>query len=71
MGAGVIDADYRGSVGVILFNHSENNFESEYSSTYISHVIDSMTILFMITCCVQLQSLTIADVDDPNCCFDS
>jgi dUTP pyrophosphatase len=26
-GAGVIDADYRGNVGVILFNHGKNDFE--------------------------------------------
>lgn len=25
-GAGVIDADYRGTVFVLLFNHSENDF---------------------------------------------
>jgi len=27
VGAGVIDADYRGPVGVILFNHSDQDFE--------------------------------------------
>eukprot|EP00253_Pinus_taeda_P012626 PITA_12626 len=27
VGAGVIDVDYRGSVGVILFNHSDQGFE--------------------------------------------
>ena len=26
-GAGVIDADYRGNVGVILFNHSDDDFQ--------------------------------------------
>lgn len=26
-GAGVIDEDYRGNVGVVLFNHSEHDFE--------------------------------------------
>lgn len=26
-GAGVIDADYRGEVKVVLFNHSEKDFE--------------------------------------------
>lgn len=29
VGAGVIDADYRGSVGVILFNHSDVDFKVE------------------------------------------
>ena len=27
VGAGVVDADYRGPVGVILFNHSDMDFE--------------------------------------------
>lgn len=27
VGAGVIDQDYRGNVGVILFNHSDTDFE--------------------------------------------
>ena len=27
VGAGVIDADYRGNVGVILFNFSDDDFE--------------------------------------------
>ena len=26
-GAGVVDEDYRGPVGVVLFNHSEDDFE--------------------------------------------
>jgi dUTP pyrophosphatase len=29
VGAGVIDADYRGNVGVVLFNHSENDLKVE------------------------------------------
>ena len=39
---GVIDADYRGAVGVVLFNHGENDLDIKqghilflyYSSTY-------------------------------------
>ncbi|KAF5093324.1 hypothetical protein D0Z00_004119 [Geotrichum galactomycetum] len=31
-GAGVIDADYRGPVGVILFNHSDTDFEGMFGT---------------------------------------
>ena len=30
-GAGVIDADYRGVVYVLLFNHSEKDFEGGFA----------------------------------------
>ena len=33
-GAGVIDADYRGEVKVLLFNHSETDFEGERQRSY-------------------------------------
>lgn len=29
VGAGVVDADYRGNVGVVLFNHSDQDFRVE------------------------------------------
>jgi deoxyuridine 5'-triphosphate nucleotidohydrolase len=29
-GAGVVDEDYRGNVGVVLFNHSDTDFNSEF-----------------------------------------
>jgi dUTP pyrophosphatase len=32
-GAGVIDEDYRGNVMVLLFNHSDVDFQSEYMGT--------------------------------------
>lgn len=32
VGAGVIDADYRGNVGIILFNHSDTDFKSTIRS---------------------------------------
>jgi len=29
-GAGVVDEDYRGNIGVVLFNHSDTDFKSEF-----------------------------------------
>lgn len=37
-GAGVIDADYRGKVGVLLFNLGDKDFESELRFTRIRPV---------------------------------
>lgn len=34
-GAGVIDADYRGQVKVLLFNHGEADFEGESYDTMV------------------------------------
>lgn len=31
VGGGVIDADYRGPIGVLLFNHSDEAFEGTHS----------------------------------------
>jgi dUTP pyrophosphatase len=30
VGGGVVDADYRGPLGVILFNHGEKDFSSHF-----------------------------------------
>ncbi|CAL5332276.1 unnamed protein product [Camellia sinensis] len=39
VGAGVIDADYRGPVGVILFNHSDADFEVKVSDRIAQLII--------------------------------
>lgn len=38
VGAGVIDEDYRGPVGVVLFNFSTTPFEVTLSSLSLSHL---------------------------------
>ncbi|CAH9062624.1 unnamed protein product [Cuscuta europaea] len=40
VGAGVIDADYRGPVGVILFNHSEIDFEVKVGDRIAQLIIE-------------------------------
>jgi dUTP pyrophosphatase len=50
-GAGVIDADYRGNVGVILFNHSDQDFPVK-SGDRIAQLI--------------LERIAIADVEEVN-----
>lgn len=42
MGAGVIDADYRGSVGVILFNHSDVDFEIKEGDRIAQLIIEKI-----------------------------
>jgi len=35
VGAGVVDEDYRGNVGVVLFNHSDVDFEGTFAFPFI------------------------------------
>lgn len=42
MGAGVIDADYRGPVGVILFNHSDVDFEVKVGDRIAQLIIEEI-----------------------------
>ncbi|KAL6215892.1 hypothetical protein ACLB2K_015318 [Fragaria x ananassa] len=42
VGAGVIDADYRGSVGVILFNHSDVDFEVKVGDRIAQLIIEKI-----------------------------
>lgn len=42
VGAGVIDADYRGAVGVILFNHTDMNFEVKVGDRIAQLIIEKI-----------------------------
>ncbi|GFP92673.1 deoxyuridine 5'-triphosphate nucleotidohydrolase [Phtheirospermum japonicum] len=42
VGAGVIDADYRGPVGVILFNHSDVDFEVKSGDRIAQLIIEKI-----------------------------
>ncbi|XP_057458790.1 deoxyuridine 5'-triphosphate nucleotidohydrolase-like isoform X2 [Lotus japonicus] len=42
VGAGVIDADYRGPVGVILFNHSDLDFEVKIGDRIAQLIIEKI-----------------------------
>ena len=42
VGAGVIDADYRGPVGVILFNHSDVDFEVKVGDRIAQLIIEKI-----------------------------
>lgn len=42
VGAGVIDADYRGPVGVILFNHSDQSFEVKGGDRIAQMIIEKI-----------------------------
>ncbi|KAJ6403293.1 hypothetical protein OIU84_015243 [Salix udensis] len=42
VGAGVIDADYRGPVGVILFNHSDVDFEVKIGDRIAQLIVEKI-----------------------------
>ncbi|KAI3821054.1 hypothetical protein L1987_08610 [Smallanthus sonchifolius] len=42
VGAGVVDADYRGPVGVILFNHSDTDFEVKVGDRIAQLIIEKI-----------------------------
>ncbi|KAG4920439.1 hypothetical protein AAZX31_18G048300 [Glycine max] len=44
VGAGVIDADYRGPVGVILFNHSDTDFEVKVGDRVAQMIIQQIVM---------------------------
>ncbi|KAK4283666.1 hypothetical protein QN277_000593 [Acacia crassicarpa] len=45
VGAGVIDADYRGPIGVILFNHSNADFEVKVGDRIAQLIIERIVAL--------------------------
>ncbi|XP_076926150.1 deoxyuridine 5'-triphosphate nucleotidohydrolase-like [Bidens hawaiensis] len=42
VGAGVVDADYRGPVGVILFNHSDTDFEVKVGDRIAQLIVEKI-----------------------------
>jgi dUTP pyrophosphatase len=40
VGAGVVDSDYRGNVGVILFNHSDVDFEIKHGDRVAQLILE-------------------------------
>jgi dUTP pyrophosphatase len=48
VGAGVIDQDYTGNIGVILFNHSDNAFEvkrgDKIAQLILERIVDDATV---------------------------
>lgn len=47
VGAGVIDADYRGQVKVLLFNHSDSDFEVKEGDRVAQLVLERVCSLFL------------------------
>jgi dUTP pyrophosphatase len=44
VGAGIVDSDYRGSVGVILFNHSDDVFHISPGDRIAQLILESISI---------------------------
>lgn len=45
VGAGVIDTDYRGPVGVVLFNHGDNDFHIKRGDKIAQLILEKISIL--------------------------
>ena len=45
VGAGVIDADYRGNVGVVLFNHSDTDLEVKHGDRVAQLILERIAML--------------------------
>ena len=43
MGAGVVDADYRGEVGVVLFNHGDQDFEVKMGDRIAQLILEQIS----------------------------
>ena len=43
MGAGVVDADYRGEVGVVLFNHGDQDFEVKMGDRIAQLILEKIS----------------------------
>ena len=52
-GAGVIDADYRGTVFILLFNFSEQDFNSTYSLCH--QCFSDSCLQHVVICCIVVQ----------------
>lgn len=50
VGAGVIDADYRGNVGVILFNHSEHDLYVKKGDRIAQLILEKICMTDIIEC---------------------
>ena len=57
VGAGVVDADYRGPVGVVLFNFGEEDFVVEQGDRVAQLVLEKISML----CPLEVNELTNTD----------
>ena len=42
VGAGVLDSDYRGDVGVVLFNHGDQDFEVKMGDRIVQLILEKI-----------------------------
>jgi dUTP pyrophosphatase len=51
VGAGVVDYDYRGNVGVVLFNHSENVFSVKRGDRIAQLILEKISMADIVEVC--------------------
>ena len=54
IGAGVIDADYRGNVGIVVFNHSENDIAITRGERVAQLILEKIAIVPVVECLDEL-----------------
>ena len=54
VGAGVVDRDYRGEVGVVLFNHGSEDFKAERGTRIAQMILEKISD---VTSCVEVEEL--------------
>ena len=62
VGAGVVDADYRGPVGVVLFNFGEEDFVVEQGDRVAQLVLEKISML----CPLEVNQLSLFEWEDPR-----
>jgi dUTP pyrophosphatase len=61
IGAGVIDADYRGNIGIVVFNHGDNDISITEKQRVAQLILEKIAIVPVVECLEELPTTERAD----------